>query len=156
MRYRNTPQKGILFKMSEFGNNNLKTPDNAGGEYVYRTVVEEKKKSRAWSVAALVLGIVSILCCCIDWFGLVAGVLAVIFTVISRKNLGYFDGLSIGALITAIFGIIFSGVLVGVGIYLNLHPEILESYLETYYEMLKDAGYNVEDLISLSRGIIGR
>lgn len=127
--------------MSEFDSSKFEGLGNDGTD-VYKTVVEDKNKTRAWSVAALVLGIVSILCCCLWYFGLVAGILAILFTVISRKTLGYFDGLSIGGLITAIFGIIFSG-LMGIGTLMLLNnPEYMETYeqLMEEYEKALEAG----------------
>ena len=94
--------------MSEFDKD--KVGADEAGEDVFKVVVDnDKPKTRAWSVAALILGIASILCCVLYWFGLAAGAAAIVFVIISRKTLGYFDGLCIGALFTAIFGIIFSG-----------------------------------------------
>ena len=49
--------------MSEFDSSKFEGLGNDGTD-VYKTVVEDKNKTRAWSVAALVLGIVSIFCCC--------------------------------------------------------------------------------------------
>lgn len=74
---------------------------------VYKDVMELKHRSRGWSVASLVLGILSIICCCVWWIGLISGVLSIVLAVISRISLGYFDGLSIAGLITSIFGIMF-------------------------------------------------
>lgn len=77
-------------------------------EYLYKSVMDGKKKSRIWSLASLIFAIVSLLCCCIPWPGAVLGVLSIIFAVISRLNIGYFDGLAIAGLIVGIFGLVFS------------------------------------------------
>lgn len=119
--------------MSEFDSSRFEGLGNDASD-VYKTVVEDKNKTRAWSVAALVLGILSILCCCLWYFGLVAGILAILFTVISRKTLGYFDGLSIGGLITAIFGIIFSGLMGISNLMLINNPE----FMATYEQLVED------------------
>ena len=66
-----------------------------------------KRATIAWSVAALVLSILSLLCCCFDWLGLGLGVLAIVFSIVSRKSLGYFDGLSVAALVVGIIGAVF-------------------------------------------------
>lgn len=66
-----------------------------------------KKATMAWSVAALVLSILSLLCCCFSWLGLGFGALAIVFSVVSRKSLGYFDGLSVAALVIGIIGAVF-------------------------------------------------
>lgn len=128
------------------------------GRDVYRTVVEDKNKTRAWSVAALVLGIISIICCCMWYFGLACGILAVIFTVISRKTLGYFDGLAIGGLITAIFGIIFSGLMTYVMLVVMNDPEFLATYeqiMEEYYKELEALEGGANSVFSLVKGLIG-
>ena len=69
--------------------------------------VSMKPKSRAWSVASLILSIISVLCCCSAIIAITAGVVALACSIVSRKTLGYFDGLSIAGLIVAIFGIVF-------------------------------------------------
>ncbi len=69
--------------------------------------VSMKPKSRAWSVASLILSIISVLCCCSPIIAITAGVVALACSIVSRKTLGYFDGLSIAGLIVAIFGIVF-------------------------------------------------
>ena len=104
---------------------------------VYKEVMELKSKSRGWSVASLVLGIISIICCCIPLIGILSGVLSIIFSVISRITLGYFDGLSIAGLITSIFGIMF-GVFTIVGEYLFLYSAEFAEYRELYFKLLEE------------------
>ena len=69
--------------------------------------VSMKPKSRAWSVASLILSIISILCCCSPIVAITSGVVALVCAIISRKTLGYFDGLSIAGLTVGIFGFVF-------------------------------------------------
>ena len=40
--------------------------DNAERSYAYKTVMDGVPRSRGWSVASMVLGILSVLCCCIS------------------------------------------------------------------------------------------
>ena len=77
-------------------------------EYLYKSVIEGKKKSRVWSVVSLICSIISLLCCCFPVMGIVLGILAIIFAVVSRSSIGYFDGLAIAGLIVGIFGLVFS------------------------------------------------
>ena len=78
-------------------------------DYVYKSVMEGKAKSRSWSVASFVVSIASLLCCSfISWVGVVLSTLAITFAINSRKNIGYFDGLSLAGLIIGIFGAVFS------------------------------------------------
>ncbi len=87
-------------------------------------------KTRAWSVAALVLSIISILCCCVYWLGLFTGVCAVVCAIVSRRTLGYFDGLSVGAIIVSIFGIVFSAVMTYIVLVVMSDPEFIEMLTE--------------------------
>lgn len=99
-------------------------------EHIYKTVMEMKNQSRAWSVASLVVSIVSLLCCCLGWPGIVLGALAIVFSVLSRRNIGYFDGLSIAGLIVGIFGVVFSGSML-------IFSYVVENS-EFYEELLKE------------------
>lgn len=98
-------------------------------EVRYEEIFDRSKpKSRGFSVASLVLGIFSTVCCCFGWGVLVMGIMAVVFAIISRKTLGYFDGLSIAGLILGIFGAVF-GIF---SIYLTYGPmaDMLEEILK--------------------------
>ncbi len=73
-------------------------------------IVNEKGKPKTliWSIAALVLGILSLVLSTLGWAGLVVGVAAAVLSVIARVKLGYFNGFIIAAILTSIFGIIFA------------------------------------------------
>ena len=75
-----------------------------------------RPKNRGFSITSMVLGIVSVLCCCLGWTGLIFGAAAIVFAIVSRKSLGYFDGMSIAGLVVGIFGVCF-GVLMLVVMY---------------------------------------
>ena len=67
-----------------------------------------KPRTMLYSILSLVCGIVSlVLGCCGGWFGLGIGALAIVFSVISRRHLGYFDGKSIAGLVLGICGAVF-------------------------------------------------
>lgn len=76
--------------------------------YVYKQVMNKNEKKRTWSVVALVLAILSLALCYFSWVGLVFGLISVVFAVVSRRHLGYFDKITLTALILAIFGVVFS------------------------------------------------
>ena len=88
--------------------------------------VSMKPKSRAWSVASLILAIISVLCCCNPIIAITAGVVALVCSIVSRKTLGYFDGLSIAGLIVAIFGIVFGICAIVASYIINTTPELKE------------------------------
>ena len=77
-------------------------------EYAFQNILEKNKNSRAWSVAAVIIGALAILFFRIPVFGMVLALISVCLAVISRKILGYFDGFAIAGLIVGIFGIVFS------------------------------------------------
>ena len=118
-------------------NNNANGSGNGQGsdpaDYAFKTVLKNgRPKTMGWSVAALVLGIVSVVCCCFGWASLILGVLAIVFAVISRRSLGYFDGMSIAGLILGIFGIVF-GVAAIIGAFLLPEDFIPQDFFQDYY-----------------------
>ena len=79
---------------------------NNGEEYIYKKVMLDKQHSRAWSIASLTIGIVSLLLFRFIGVGIALGILAIVFALLSRRNIGYFDGLSLAGLIIGIFGVV--------------------------------------------------
>ena len=81
--------------------------DEKKNDRAYKTVMDGVPRSRGWSVASLVLGILSILLSLIPFAGAVLGTVSVITAIISRRNLGYFDGIAIAGIITGAIGFVF-------------------------------------------------
>ena len=66
----------------------------------------ETPKSNGYNIATLVLGILSIVCCCAyGVLSLILGALAIVFFIISKKK-GTSNGMALAGLICAIFGIL--------------------------------------------------
>ena len=119
---------------------------NGQEEYVYQKVMLDKRNSRAWSIASLLVSIASLLCCCfVDWLGMVLGALAIVFALISRKNIGYFDGLSLAGLIVGIFGIVFGLAMIILG-QLLANNEYFKEFLKEYEELLNENGLPNQDI----------
>lgn len=76
--------------------------------YVYKKVLPNKQNRRTWSLASLVLAILSLLLVYFSWISLILGIGAVACALISRKNLGYFDKMTLAGIIIAIFGLVFA------------------------------------------------
>lgn len=57
------------------------------------------------AVASLVLGIISICCCCVSWLSLILGVLAIVFAVLGRKNPAK-KGLTTAGLVMGIIAVV--------------------------------------------------
>lgn len=125
-------------------NNGSGGASDEDNEYVYKTVMEGKRKSRAWSVASLVVSIFSVICCCLPWPGIVLGALSIVFAVISRKNIGYFDGLAIAGLIVGIFGVVFNVTMI-IASYAIESSEFYQEFLKEYEKILNEQGGSLGD-----------
>lgn len=89
--------------------------ENSEGEYVYKSVIKNKENRRTWSVTSLALAVLSVLSLFVPALSLVFGLLSVGAGALSRKNLGYFDRISLAGIIVGIFGCVFAvaGILFG-------------------------------------------
>ncbi len=119
-------------------NNNPFEDDN---DYLFKMVTNNgRRKTYGWSVASMVSGILALICCCFGYTGVVFGALAIIFSVISRKNLGYFDGMAIAGLVTGIIGFILGAALIifAYSVDEETFNKMLEEYLEEYENMLPE------------------
>ena len=116
-------------------NGNGYSSQNNEQDYAYQTVMRNgRPKNMGFSVASLALGILSVVCCCLGYGGAILGALAVAFSIISKKRLGYFDGMSIAGLVLGIFGFVFSVSLIIITY--SMPPEFWEEYqkiLDEYY-----------------------
>ena len=82
----------------------------------HMTVLDGVPRSRVWSVVSLAVAIASVILSviCISYWILfipivsaVMGVAAVLFSLLSRRNLGYFDNVSIAGIIIGAMGTVF-------------------------------------------------
>ncbi len=76
-------------------------------KFLYKNIISQNKNSRAFSVASLASGILSVVFCFLPVLGIILSLLSVVLSVISRRVLGYFDKLSIAGLVSGIFGFVF-------------------------------------------------
>lgn len=60
--------------------------------------------AKGFSIAGLILGIASILCCALPCLNFIIGAIGLVMSIIGRKRNG--DGLSMGGLITSIIGVV--------------------------------------------------
>jgi hypothetical protein len=85
------------------------TDNSTDGEYAYKSVIKKDMKNRRTiSVISLALAVLSILLFRLPILALILGVLSIGGAAFSRKNLGYFDKISLAAIIIGIFGVVFA------------------------------------------------
>ena len=89
-------------------NENKKDEIREVNDFAFKNILNNNKNSRVWSVAAVVVGALAILLFRIPVLGMILALVSVCLAVISRKILGYFDGVAIAGLIVGIFGMVFS------------------------------------------------
>lgn len=83
--------------------------ENNDGDYAFKSVIKKDLTNRRTiSIISLVLAVLSVLLFRIPWLGLTLAVLSIGGALWSRKNLGYFDKISLAAIIVGIFGIVFA------------------------------------------------
>lgn len=100
----------------------------------------EEKKSAAFSVASLVLGILSLVCCCLFPVAGVCAVLAIVFAFISRSRLGQLDGMSIAGLVCGIIGLAIVAYLIYTTLTApGMSDAEMEEFMRQYMEMIKKA-----------------
>ena len=88
-----------------FAENEVNTEES---EFAYKKVLGVKSNTRLYSVISICLSILSVILFFLPIGGIICGVLGILFAIFSRKNLGYFDNISLWGLIIGIFGTVFS------------------------------------------------
>lgn len=87
--------------------NNQNGEEREGEDFLFKTVMDGKEKSRVWSVASIAMAAASLFCCMFPYPAILLGALAIVFALFSRRNIGYFDGLALIGLIVGIAGMVF-------------------------------------------------
>ena len=64
----------------------------------------QQKPNLGFSIASMVLGIFSIVCCCITYAALITSILAIVFSVVAKIKNERFDGMAIAGLVCGIIG----------------------------------------------------
>ncbi len=101
-------------------------------------VVENLSRPRTmiYSILSLVLGIAScVLCCCGGWVSAGVGALGIVFSIVARRHLGYFDGMSVAGLVLGICGTLFGVAAVVLGYVID--SGVLDPYLEEFFAELE-------------------
>ena len=95
--------------MGEEWNKNENEEELNEQDYAFQTLNRNgKPKSLGWSVVSLVMGAAAVFTCTFGWASIIFGVFSILFAIMSRRILGYFDGKTIAGLILGLFGIVFA------------------------------------------------
>ncbi|MBQ8350793.1 MAG: DUF4190 domain-containing protein [Clostridia bacterium] len=117
-------------------NQNNNSYYNAQGPYFDPYASPMQRQSKAFSIASLVLGIVAIVCCCLSPVSLICAVLAIVFAVLHRRQVGFFEGMSIAGLVCGIIGAVLAIYLIVDSI---MNPVVMdEAFWEEYYKMMDE------------------
>ena len=115
-----------------------------GEDYLFQTVTGRgRRKTYSWSLVSLICGIISVICCS-GYAGIILGALAIVFAIVSRRNLGYFDSMAIGGLVLGIIGFVL-GIAVLIAIYSMSEAELeqfIEKFFADYYSETPDGAGN--------------
>ncbi len=76
-------------------------------EEYYELPLSLSARKRFWSLASLILGILSILLCLFYYVSIPLAVCAIISAFISRKNFGFFDQITLIGIILGLVGAVF-------------------------------------------------
>lgn len=99
-------------RLLEVGDEDKKDLDNETvaeeSEEYYNLPLAIKSRSLIWSVVSFTFGVLSLALCAFYYVSLPFAVAAVVFSLVSRRNLSFFEKYSIMGLIFGLMGIVFS------------------------------------------------
>ena len=72
-------------------------------------------QSTGFAIASMICGILSILCCCTGWFGLILSIVAIVFGVLTIKNEYGGKGMAMAGIITGGIGVLMFVLILVVG-----------------------------------------
>ena len=110
-------------------------------KFAYKTVINGSKNSRLYSVLSVVFAGLSFFLSFLTWIPLIFGALGIVFALISRKNLGYFDNLGLAGLIVGIFGTVFA--VFGIIFSLLVTRNVVVSFFELFFGGTSSGGGNL-------------
>ena len=95
------------------------------------------KQQNGYAIAGLVLGILSIVCCCSTYISAAMGVIAIVFFVLDKKNTGKSSGMATAGLVCGIFGLLMAVISIIVS-FTTFSEEFLSDYMTMLESMMSD------------------
>ncbi len=99
-----------------------------------------QKEPVGFAVASMVLGILSLVCCCFAELGLILSILALLFAGLSRRQLHRFNGMALAGLIMGIIGVVLAAFSIIDAIINPVSQEELDAILKMYQDLLAQQG----------------
>ena len=84
-----------------------KSTEERKEEEYYELPDSPDARRRGWSVISLFSGILAVLLCSVYYLGLIFAAVSIASAIVSRRKLGYFDGMSLAGLLVGIVGCVF-------------------------------------------------
>ena len=99
--------------------------------YLGDSKVDGQSKNKGLGIASMILGILSVVCCCMDGIAIILAILAIVFAAIRIKTKA--DGFAIAGLVTGIVGALFNLIM-----FILLVSGIAnEIYYESFYTIIR-------------------
>lgn len=124
----------------DYNQNNNQNGQGFNNSYQYNNYNSPymRPNKNPMSIASMVCGILSTVCCCFGYVGAVLGIIAVILAFISRKESGKFDAMAVTGLALGIFGAAIS-IISLLSLYL-IPEDVFNEYFDSYYEQFGQDG----------------
>lgn len=104
----------------------------------YEHYVPEPEDGPGFAIAGMVCGILSILCCCVWYVGLVLAIVGLVLSIISLKQHKPGRGMAIAGVICSAIGLGI-GLLMGISsIIMMLNPEYQNQFMNNFYQQYGD------------------
>ena len=105
--YENDTERSLVAFDGENAENTLPVRQDVDSEEYYSLPPAIRARTLIWSVISLICGVLSILLCPFYYVSFVFAAAALVFSVVSRKNLGFFEKCAIMGIILGIMGFVF-------------------------------------------------
>lgn len=126
--------------MNEFSNNQYNN--------YYISSAPEREKVSGFSIASMILGMISILFCCTGIFSLPFGALSILFAILSKRKGKAMPPMSLTGIILACVGIVMGLFMLVYSVFTFLtDPEFRKAFEDSYGEYYQEFyNYGLEDL----------
>ena len=114
----------------------------------YISSAPEPEKVSGFSIASMILGIMSILLCCTGFFSVSAGALSILFAVLSKRKGKAMPSMSLTGIILSCVGIVMGIFMLVYSVFAILtDPELRKAFEDSYEEYYQEFyNYGFEDL----------